>query len=484
MALEVDHIWIDSLCIVQDDPFDWRDQASQMACVYQNSYITLAATTSANHESGCLWRAEASYPRPFQTGAGSFSVRRAAKHWEKLSSLNSAAVFPLLSRAWVFQERLLASRVIHFSHNELIWECMQAGTCQCGGYDVLTNPKLQDWASAKSWRMAVELYTSLNLTWEQDRLPAFLGFANFYARRIGASVELDYFSGLWKQSLFLDLLWRVDSLYGLGTSPNLHCAHGYRTLDRQLRCQHPRALDSSESQSGETQLQAESENSSTEQNGPKATTQKEGATGSKIAPSFIGNTETDAVPSWSWASARTRVNYWHDVEARSASRPLVSDVNYTGRALSASVRPGVLKVSGWLTTTYLRYHRPRNTVGINNHDSYRYGVDIWLGRTPLEIYADDVFCAKGDWWIPQRSPVYLLHIISDVYLVLKEKKFFKLDATARLRAKSPFGGSIFEPSSKLTFSAGDKFVRIGILRSAVEFSAYHLTQRVYDVDIE
>jgi hypothetical protein len=58
------------------------------------------------------------------------------------------AAFPLLTRAWVFQERLLASRVVHFSHHELVWECNQTGNCQCDGYKAEFNPKLCNWTSA------------------------------------------------------------------------------------------------------------------------------------------------------------------------------------------------------------------------------------------------------------------------------------------------------------------------------------------------
>lgn len=48
--LEIEYLWIDSLCIPQDDEADWKDQASKMAGIYQNSILTIAAT---NHQN--LW---------------------------------------------------------------------------------------------------------------------------------------------------------------------------------------------------------------------------------------------------------------------------------------------------------------------------------------------------------------------------------------------------------------------------------------------
>jgi hypothetical protein len=39
--------------------------------------------------------------------------------------------WPLLKRAWVFQERLLSPRLLHFSFGELIWECRHVSACEC-----------------------------------------------------------------------------------------------------------------------------------------------------------------------------------------------------------------------------------------------------------------------------------------------------------------------------------------------------------------
>jgi hypothetical protein len=209
LSLRIKYVWIDYYCIIQDDPLDWQEQAAQMASIYQNSYITLAATSSLNNESGCFWGSDASYEKHFKAEplSNDLSVRRAMKHWERFWASNSAAVFPLLSRAWVFQERLLPSRVVHFSRNELVWKCAGLGDCQCGGYFVPSNPKSHNWISKGSWRSAVELFTTLHLTFEQDRLPAFFGFADFYAQAVGASLKTDYLAGLWRKSLHIDLLW-------------------------------------------------------------------------------------------------------------------------------------------------------------------------------------------------------------------------------------------------------------------------------------
>jgi len=54
-ALGVRFLWIDSLCIIQDDELDWQVEASKMASVFHGSYLTIAATASNDTEGGCFF---------------------------------------------------------------------------------------------------------------------------------------------------------------------------------------------------------------------------------------------------------------------------------------------------------------------------------------------------------------------------------------------------------------------------------------------
>jgi len=55
-ALDVRYLWIDSLCIVQDDEDDWQVESGRMAEIYLGSYLTVAATGSADSSGGCFFR--------------------------------------------------------------------------------------------------------------------------------------------------------------------------------------------------------------------------------------------------------------------------------------------------------------------------------------------------------------------------------------------------------------------------------------------
>ncbi|KAH8599532.1 heterokaryon incompatibility protein-domain-containing protein [Bisporella sp. PMI_857] len=40
--LKIRYLWIDSLCILQDDSADWDKELSKMSDIYKNSYLTIA----------------------------------------------------------------------------------------------------------------------------------------------------------------------------------------------------------------------------------------------------------------------------------------------------------------------------------------------------------------------------------------------------------------------------------------------------------
>jgi len=48
------YLWVDSLCIIQDDNLNWQKESSTMSEVYSNAYCTISATGSANSSEGCF----------------------------------------------------------------------------------------------------------------------------------------------------------------------------------------------------------------------------------------------------------------------------------------------------------------------------------------------------------------------------------------------------------------------------------------------
>ena len=212
--LDVKYVWIDALCILQNDKRDWEVEGSKMADIYQSSLLTVAMSNGSNPDQDCLPKIEIETIDSIQA--------RLIYHFLDYF-LPNGFYFPLTERAWAFQERLLAPRVLHFGPHELFWECLSGERCECGR-TVKFRVNKQDCSCLlvqgrkdgpdvqldRFWRSIVEFYSNHNLTFKADRLPALAGIAVAMQNvRHGT-----YLAGLWSDSLALDLLWRPVAAIG------------------------------------------------------------------------------------------------------------------------------------------------------------------------------------------------------------------------------------------------------------------------------
>ena len=53
--LGIQYIWIDSLCIVQDDEEDWKAESARMTNVYGEAVLNVAAVGAADGSVGCFF---------------------------------------------------------------------------------------------------------------------------------------------------------------------------------------------------------------------------------------------------------------------------------------------------------------------------------------------------------------------------------------------------------------------------------------------
>jgi hypothetical protein len=101
------YIWIDSLCIIQDDAEDWEVQSALMSEIYQNAVLTLAATSSTGDNEGCSPRnvhhaSALEITLPDDVGACRIAVRRPLEHFDTQTADGLITHFPLLTRGWAF----------------------------------------------------------------------------------------------------------------------------------------------------------------------------------------------------------------------------------------------------------------------------------------------------------------------------------------------------------------------------------------------
>lgn len=228
------YIWIDSLCILQDDEENWRKEAATMASVYSNSSITIAATSSADCRQG-LYRADPSRVKVHELEILISNQRPARVLMYSVSGgvdwtghrayeqTQAGTKRPLLERAWFFQEWHLSPRLLHFDEGEIIWQCRCGSLSQHEAFEgcPFPHPAAEQFEDASStgekaspklmpkdgWLQAVGAYSRLKLTFrEKDILAAISGVAK---KTEQFKLGYTYAAGIWLESLLRELCWEA-----------------------------------------------------------------------------------------------------------------------------------------------------------------------------------------------------------------------------------------------------------------------------------
>ncbi|MCJ1451255.1 hypothetical protein MMC28_001591 [Mycoblastus sanguinarius] len=214
--LRLEYLWIDSLCIVQDSKDDWDMESSKMCEYYESACITISAASSPNGTFPFLIEREPKWQtQKFEL------INHDGKSTDVFARRDSGSSVmnhveepgPLASRAWVWQETLLSTRVLHFTQSELIWECKsdicaEDGIVPRGLYPIRLPQQLLrcEEDPYNGWHNLISTYSVRQLTYESDRLPALSGVA----AKIKSLTQSDYVAGLWMKKMPLDLCWSTD----------------------------------------------------------------------------------------------------------------------------------------------------------------------------------------------------------------------------------------------------------------------------------
>lgn len=250
------YLWIDSLCIFQDNLDDWNHEASKMCEVYANAVCNIAATGAADSTKGLFFTHSQEVDCPFlidvcwpkDTVKQSTQLNRylvcASDQWKE-----SVEKENLNRRAWVMQERVLSKRVISFARDQLFWECLDLranevfpnGTPSGEGeltpywmynkflmkdilYGLDLNPcesgmtRPISWESElwhrrmfTNWRKFLVSYTRCGLTEPTDKFVAIQGVAEGFGRCMRLNLQEDFVAGLWLPQLGWELCWFIHS---------------------------------------------------------------------------------------------------------------------------------------------------------------------------------------------------------------------------------------------------------------------------------
>ncbi len=275
-GLGIQYLWIDALCIIQDDASDWEHEAAIMAEVYENAFVTISIDSGFNPLEGIFITRDTSLISTIDTLSSSPSYRRKRSGAvEKLTLPDKGGklqytiharepiehkdiilprsyydiTYPLMTRAWALQERILSRRILHFTSAEMLWECKEKMFCECGSvawfvnyatgsktpkidYEIAmkaiidenkalntshstTSPDFENMSprtprTTKEWTMLIGGYSNRQLTFESDKLPAISALARRFSLVHTLPLPRTYLAGLWLIDLPWLLCWRAS----------------------------------------------------------------------------------------------------------------------------------------------------------------------------------------------------------------------------------------------------------------------------------
>lgn len=208
-----------------------------MCNIYRNALFTISAAHAERIDEGCFSARDGLVMRPCELKWGGGMIfpgidrRGLPKSFfilpqdVRVAATRSVSA-PLYSRAWVLQEQILSPRTLIYDSSQIMWQCISSHALESKP-DLTTNNEYMPFGQRISslqhglfagpiimdderemrirmaWYRIVEDYTLRGLTQIRDKLPAIGGIADTVAQL----TKDTYLAGLWRKSLWHDLLW-------------------------------------------------------------------------------------------------------------------------------------------------------------------------------------------------------------------------------------------------------------------------------------
>ena len=120
--LDIPYLWVDALCIQQDDYADKAKIIANMGAIYSNADLTIVASTNRNPSEGLpgvtsVHRSQEQIVERFQ------GIQLAVAFHDPRKPLSDVETSVWNTRGWTYQERQLSQRVVYFTDTEMCFTC-------------------------------------------------------------------------------------------------------------------------------------------------------------------------------------------------------------------------------------------------------------------------------------------------------------------------------------------------------------------------
>lgn len=178
------YLWVDALCIVQDDGASKHHQITNISSIYAAAKLTIISAQAADAWHGLRGLENISEPRSLHIRTVSAGGYRFVERLEYTTGL-----MPWCRRGWTFQEALFSPRRLIFSDDSVQWSCGTLVWTEDLDYD--HKPRLlgSGWGvigeevlnttfpDIAGLNQLVETYGTRQFTFAEDTLSAFAGFS-------------------------------------------------------------------------------------------------------------------------------------------------------------------------------------------------------------------------------------------------------------------------------------------------------------------
>lgn len=227
-------------CILQGEGGDWHIEAQNIASIYSNAIVTIAAVDGSKLDVASSLKPGLYDEETLRSLLS--KITEEPSYWANeliYEALQVSGNFAsrthgeLDTRGWAFQEKILSRRIISITKEGIFWDCLRYSAsdrrplCILGDF----SPGFRDVDDRKfkvmllaphssampatlpkqecywHWRKAVKEYTGRVLTSNRDRHIALAGITAKFCSVLGDECVL----GIWRNDALRSLLWSVDN---------------------------------------------------------------------------------------------------------------------------------------------------------------------------------------------------------------------------------------------------------------------------------